>query len=35
MTLPDARITIQDGGLGARGPTATGIFAAVGAAPLQ
>lgn len=33
MTLPDARITIQDGGLGARGPTATGIFAAVGAAP--
>ena len=31
--LPDARIVIQDGGLGARGPTATGIFAAVGAAP--
>lgn len=31
--LPDAQIVIQDGGLGVRGPLATGVFAAVGAAP--
>ena len=31
--LPDAQIVIRDGGLGVRGPLATGVFAAVGAAP--
>ena len=33
MGLPDAKIVVQDGGLGVRGPLATGVFAAVGAAP--
>ena len=31
-TLPDAKITIQDGGLGVQGPTATGVFGAIGVA---
>lgn len=33
MGLPDAKIVVQDGGLGVRGPLATGVFGAVGAAP--